>query len=96
MQSRGRDLLGKVIVSEETGRKFGVIGDINFVSESGELLNLVLVEPTKHIGDLSLEKDDNNRLLIPFSSIVWLLITRAGINNFCGIFANYEEITILM
>ena len=69
MQSRGRDLLGKVIVSEETGRKFGVIGDINFVSESGELLNLVLVEPTKHIGDLSLAKDDNNRLLIPFSSV---------------------------
>ncbi len=69
MQSRGRDLLGKVIVSEETGRKFGVIGDINFVAESGELLNLVLVEPTKHIGDLSLEKDENNRLLIPFSSV---------------------------
>ena len=62
-------MLGKVIVSEETGRKFGVIGDINFVSESGELLNLVLVEPTKHIGDLSLEKDENNRLLIPFSSV---------------------------
>ncbi|MEK6888181.1 MAG: PRC-barrel domain-containing protein [Candidatus Aenigmatarchaeota archaeon] len=69
MQSRGRDLLGKVIVSEETGRKFGVIGDINFVSESGELLNLVLVEPTKHTGDLALEKDENNRLLIPFSSV---------------------------
>ncbi len=69
MQSRGRDLLGKVIVSEETGRKFGVIGDINFISESGELLNLVLVEPTKHIGDLNLDKDDNNRLLIPFSSV---------------------------
>ena len=69
MHSRGRDLLGKVIVSEETGRKFGVVGDINFISESGELLNLVLVEPTKHIGDISLEKDDNNRLLIPFSSV---------------------------
>lgn len=69
MQSRGRDLLGKVIVSEETGRKFGVVGDINFVSESGELLNLIIVEPTKHIGDLSLEKDESNRLLVPFSSV---------------------------
>ncbi len=69
MQSRGRDLLGKIIVSEETGRKFGVIGDINFVAESGELLNLVLVEPTKHIGDLSLEKDESNRMLVPFSSV---------------------------
>ena len=69
MMSRGRDLIGKVIVSEETGRKFGVVGDLNFVSESGELLNLVLVEPTKHIGDLALEKDEQNRLLIPFSSV---------------------------
>jgi len=69
MHSRGRDLLGKVIVSEETGRKFGVVGDLNFISESGELLNLVLVEPTKHISDLNLEKDDNNRLLIPFSCV---------------------------
>ena len=69
MQSRGRDILGKVIVSEETGRKFGIVGDINFISESGELMSLVLVEPTKHIGDLNLEKDDNNRMLIPFSSV---------------------------
>ncbi len=69
MHSRGRDLLGKVIVSEETGRKFGIVGDINFIAESGELLNLVLVEPTKHIGDLNLEKDDNNRLMVPFSSV---------------------------
>lgn len=69
IKNRGRDLLGKVIVSEETGRKFGVVGDINFVSESGELLNIVLVEATKHSNDLSLEKDDDNRLLIPFSSV---------------------------
>ena len=69
MHSRGRDVLGKVIVSEETGRKFGVVGDLNFISESGELLNLVLVEPTKHISDLDLERDDNNRLMIPFSSV---------------------------
>ena len=69
MMSRGRDLLGKVIVSEETGRKFGVIGDMNFIADSGELLNVVLVEPTKHVADLTLEKDDNNRLLIPFSSV---------------------------
>ncbi len=69
MMSRGRDLLGKVIVSEETGRKFGIVGDMNFIADSGELLNVVLVEPTKHVADLTLEKDDNNRLLIPFSSV---------------------------
>lgn len=67
--NRGRDLVGKIIVSEETGRKFGIVGDINFVSESGELLNVVLVEPTRNVADLNLEKDENNRMLIPFSSV---------------------------
>lgn len=69
MLSRGRDIIGKVIVSEETGRKFGIVGDMNFVAESGELLNLVLVEPTKHLSDLSLEKDAQNRQLVPFSAV---------------------------
>lgn len=67
--NRGRDIVGKIIVSEETGRKFGVVGDINFVSESGELLNIVLVEPTRNVADVNLEKDENNRMLIPFSSV---------------------------
>ncbi len=67
--NRGRDIVGKIIVSEETGRKFGVVGDINFVSESGELLNIVLVEPTRNTADINLEKDENNRMLIPFSSV---------------------------
>ena len=69
IKSRGKDLIGKVIVSEETGRKFGVVGDLNFVSESGELLSIVLVEPTKHSGELNLERDENNRTLVPFSSV---------------------------
>ena len=69
IQNRGKDLLGKIIVSEETGRKFGVVGDINFAAETGELLNIVLVEPTKHSSELNLERDANNRLLIPFSSV---------------------------
>jgi sporulation protein YlmC with PRC-barrel domain len=68
-KSKGRELIGKVIISEETGRKFGVVGDINFVAESGELLNLVLVEPTRHVSELNLERDDQGRILIPFSAI---------------------------
>ena len=67
--TRGHDIIGKIVVSEETGRKFGVVGDINFVSESGELMNIVLMEPTKHVTELSLERDENDRMLIPFSSV---------------------------
>ncbi len=69
IQNRGKEVLGKVVVSEETGRKFGVVGDINFAAETGELISVVLVEPTKHSSDLNLERDGNNRLLVPFSSV---------------------------
>ncbi len=68
-KSKGHDLIGKVIVSEEAGRKFGLVADINFIADSGELLNIVLSEPTKNTEDLPLERDENNRLLVPFSAV---------------------------
>ena len=66
---RGKDLVGKVIVSEESGKKFGVVGDVNFITESGELMNLVIKEPTKQALELQLSEDDRGRLLIPFSAV---------------------------
>lgn len=66
---RAKDLVGKVIVSEESGRKFGIVGDVNFITESGELMNLVVAEPTKQTMELKLSEDDKGRLLIPFSAV---------------------------
>ncbi len=66
---RSKKLIGKVLISEETGKKFGVIGDIDFVTESGELINLVLTEPTAHTNTLNLQQDEKNRMLVPFSAV---------------------------
>ena len=66
---RSKDLVGKILISEESGKKFGVVGDLDYIIESGELLNLVLVEPTKHISELNLREDDKGRILVPFSSV---------------------------
>jgi sporulation protein YlmC with PRC-barrel domain len=66
---RTKDLVGKVILSEDTGRKFGVVGDVNFITESGELMNIVVAEPTKQTLELKLAEDDKGRLLIPFSAV---------------------------
>lgn len=66
---RSRDLIGKILVSEESGKKFGVIGDVDYIIESGELINLVLVQPTKHSSELNLQEDDRGRVLIPFSAV---------------------------
>lgn len=66
---RAGDVVGKTIVSEETGRKFGVVTNVDFVTESGELMNIVVDQPTKHLTDLNLKSDDKGRLLVPFSSV---------------------------
>ncbi|MCK5023176.1 MAG: PRC-barrel domain-containing protein [Candidatus Aenigmarchaeota archaeon] len=66
---RSRDLIGKILVSEESGKKFGVIGDVDYIIESGELINLVLVQPTKHSTELNLQEDEKGRVLIPFSAV---------------------------
>jgi len=66
---RSRQLVGKILVSEETGKKFGVVGDLDYIIESGELINLVLIEPTKHTTELNLQEDDRGRVLVPFSAV---------------------------
>ncbi len=66
---RAADIVGKTIISEETGRKFGVVSNVDFITESGELLNIIVDQPTKHLGDLSLKTDDKGKMLIPFSAV---------------------------
>jgi sporulation protein YlmC with PRC-barrel domain len=66
---RAADIVGKTIISEETGRKFGVVSNIDFITESGELLNVLVEQPTKHLADLNLKSDDKGRTLIPFSAV---------------------------
>jgi sporulation protein YlmC with PRC-barrel domain len=66
---KAKELIGKTIVSEESGRKFGVVGDVNFITESGELMNIVLAEPTRQTSDLKLSEDEKGRMLIPFSAV---------------------------
>ena len=66
---RAVDIVGKQIVSEETGRKFGIVNNVDFITESGELLNLIVDQPTKHLSDMNLKTDDKGRMLIPFSAV---------------------------
>lgn len=66
---RAAEMVGKTIVSEETGRKFGIVSNVDFITESGELLNLVVEQATKHLDDLSLKGDDSGRIMVPFSAV---------------------------
>lgn len=66
---RAADIVGKTIISEETGRKFGVVSNVDFITESGELLNLIVEQSTTHLGDLNLKVNDKGKTLIPFSAV---------------------------
>ena len=64
-----RELIGKTVVSK-TGKKFGEVGDIIFEVKSGELIHMVLVNPTPYSEKLELEKDKEGNVLIPFSALM--------------------------
>ena len=55
-----KDLIGKTVV----------VGDIVFETKSGELIHIVLSEPTMYTDKLELERDKNNNILIPYSSVI--------------------------
>ena len=64
-----KEIVGKVIVSEETGRRFGVVSDVKFISESGELMNIGVGEATKNIAHMNLNEDDDGKVMIPFTAV---------------------------
>ena len=64
-----KQLMGKTVVSK-TGKKFGEVGDIIFETRSGELIHIILNNPTSYTEKLELEKDKENHILIPFSAVI--------------------------
>jgi sporulation protein YlmC with PRC-barrel domain len=64
-----KQLIGKTVVSK-TGKRFGEVGDLVFETSSGELIHIVLINPTPYTERMELEKTKEGQLLIPFSSVM--------------------------
>ena len=64
-----KQLINKTVVSK-TGKRFGEVGDIIFETSSGELIHIVLREPTIYTKKLELEKTKEGDPLIPFSAVM--------------------------
>jgi len=62
-------LIGKMIVTKE-GKRLGFVKDISFETKSGELINLVVREPTPYTRNLNLERTNSSELLIPYNAII--------------------------
>jgi len=64
-----KQLIGKTVISK-SGKRFGEVGDIIFETKSGELIHVVLVNPTSYIEKLELEKTKEGNILVPFSAVI--------------------------
>jgi len=62
-------ILGKMIVTKE-GKRLGFVKDITFETRSGELINILVKDPTPYTRNLNLEKTSSSELLIPYSAII--------------------------
>ena len=64
-----KQLIGKTVVSK-SGKRFGEVGDITFETRSGELINIIISNPTTYTEKLELEKNKEGKILIPFSAVM--------------------------
>ena len=64
-----RDVLGKMVVTKE-GKRLGAVSNITFETRSGELIQIMVKNPTTYSQNLNLERADTGELLVPHNSIV--------------------------
>ena len=62
-------VVGKMIVTKE-GKRLGFVKDTPFETKSGELISLVVKDPTPYTKNLNLERTNSNELLVPYNSII--------------------------
>ena len=66
---RAAEIIGKTVISEENGRKFGIVENLEFAVETGELINIILSQPTKYAREINLRQNDKGKYLIPFVAV---------------------------
>ncbi len=64
-----REILTKPVVTKE-GRRLGIIKDILFETRTGELIHLIIKDPTAYAAQLNLERSQQGEILIPYNSII--------------------------
>ena len=64
-----KQLIGKTVVTK-SGKRFGEVGNITFETRTGELIQIVLKNPTSYAEGMELERDNQNNLTIPFSAVI--------------------------
>ena len=64
-----KEIVGKLVVTKE-GKRLGMVKDITFETNTGELIQIVLRDPTMYTRSLSLESSSSKEVLVPYNSII--------------------------
>ncbi len=62
-------IINKIVISNK-GRKLGEVQDLIFDVKSGEILHIILKNPTDYASKINLEKTKEGYYLVPFSAVV--------------------------
>lgn len=58
-----------MVVTKE-GKRLGMVKDVTFETRTGELIQLVLKDPTPYTQNLNLEVSSTKEVLIPYNAII--------------------------
>ena len=64
-----KSLLGKTVVSK-AGKRLGIVGDLIFEVRTGELIYLVIKQPSTYALSMELEKTKDGEPMVPFSAMI--------------------------
>ncbi len=64
-----KEILNRPIVTKE-GKKLGIVKDVTFETRTGELIHLIIKDPSVYLNQLNVEKSRDGEILIPYNSII--------------------------
>ena len=64
-----QELINKLVVTKE-GKRLGTVKDITFETRTGELIQVVVKDPTPYTKNLNLERSSAKGILVPHNAIV--------------------------
>jgi len=64
-----KQIIGKTVVTK-SGKRFGEVGNLTFETRTGELIQILLKNPTSYAEGLELEKEKSGSITIPYSAVI--------------------------
>jgi len=64
-----QEIIGRLVVTKE-GKRLGMVKDITFETRTGELLQIVIKDPTLYVKSLNLEASSGKDILIPYNTVM--------------------------